>query len=60
MKTILNYADLVKEQHALNTTIAPVETDLTSASQAYAVGQKFIYDGVLYQAKTRNHNMLRA
>ena len=52
MKTILNYADLVKEQHALNTTIAPVETDLTSASQAYAVGQKFIYDGVLYQAKT--------
>lgn len=52
MKTILDYADLVKEQHALNTTIAPVETDLTSASQAYAVGQKFIYDGVLYQAKT--------
>ena len=52
MKTILDYADLVKEQHALNTIIAPVETDLTSASKAYAVGQKFIYDGVLYQAKT--------
>lgn len=52
MKTINDYADLVKEQHALNTTIAPVETDLTSASKAYAVGQKFIYDGVLYQAKT--------
>lgn len=52
MKTILDYADLVKEQHALNTTIAPVETDLTSASKAYAVGQKFIHDGVLYQAKT--------
>lgn len=51
MKTILDYADLVKEQHALNTTIAPVETDLTSASQDYAVGQKFVYDGVLYQAK---------
>lgn len=52
MKTILDYADLVKEQHALNTTIAPVETDLTSASKTYAVGQKFIHDGVLYQAKT--------
>lgn len=52
MKTILDYADLVKEQHALNTIIAPVETDLTSASKAYAVGQKFVYDGVLYQAKT--------
>lgn len=52
MKTINDYADLVKEQHTLNTTIAPVETDLTSASKAYAVGQKFIYDGVLYQAKT--------
>lgn len=52
MKTINDYADLVKEQHALNTTIAPVETDLTSASKTYAVGQKFIYDGVLYQAKT--------
>lgn len=52
MKTIVNYAQKVKEQHALNKTLAPVETDLTSASQAYAVGQKFIYDGVLYQAKT--------
>lgn len=52
MKTIVDYAQKVKEQHALNKTLAPVETDLTSASQAYAVGQKFIYDGVLYQAKT--------
>lgn len=52
MKTIVDYASKVKEQHALNKTLAPVETDLTSASQAYAVGQKFIYDGVLYQAKT--------
>lgn len=52
MKTIVNYAKKVKEQHALNKTLAPVETDLTSASKAYAVGQKFIHDGVLYQAKT--------
>lgn len=52
MKTIVNYAQKVKEQHALNKTLAPVETDLTSASKAYAVGQKFIHDGVLYQAKT--------
>lgn len=52
MKTINNYASLVKEKHALNKTIAPVETDLTDASQAYAIGQNFIYDGVLYKAKT--------
>lgn len=52
MKTINDYADLVKEKHALNKTLAPVETDLTSASRAYAIGQKFIYDGILYKAKT--------
>ena len=52
MKTINNYASLVKEKHALNKTIAPVETDLTDASQAYAIGQNFIYDGALYKAKT--------
>ena len=52
MKTIVNYAGLVKEKHALNETIAPVETDLTDASQAYAIGAKFIYDGTLYKAKT--------
>ena len=52
MKTINNYASLVKEKHALNKTIAPVETDLTDASQAYAIGQNFIYDGILYKAKT--------
>lgn len=49
---ITEYAELVKEQHALNKTIAPVETDLTGASQAYAKGAKFIYNGIMYQAKT--------
>ena len=52
MKTIVDYAELIKEKHALNETIAPVETDLTDASQAYAIGAKFIYDGTLYRAKT--------
>lgn len=52
MKKITDYAELVKAKHALNKTIAPVETDLTNASQAYAVGAKFIYDGTLYKAKT--------
>ena len=52
MKTIVNYAELIKEKHALNETIAPVETDLTDASQEYAIGQKFINDGILYRAKT--------
>lgn len=52
MKTINNYAELVKEKHALNKTLAPVETDLTGASQAYAKGAKFIYNGIMYQAKT--------
>lgn len=48
MKTINQYAGLVKEKHALNSTIAPTETDLTSASRGYAVGEQFIYDGTLY------------
>lgn len=52
MKTINNYAELVKEKHALNKTLAPVETDLTGASQPYAKGAKFIYNGIMYQAKT--------
>ena len=52
MKTIVDYAEKVKAQHALNKTFAPVETDLTDASQAYAIGDQFIYDGVLYKAKT--------
>lgn len=52
MKTIVDYAEKVKAQHALNKTLAPVETDLTDASQAYAIGDQFIYDGVLYKAKT--------
>lgn len=52
MKTINDYAELVKEKHALNKTIAPVETDLTDASRGYHIGEQFIYDGELYKAKT--------
>lgn len=52
MKTIVDYASKVKEQHALNKTLAPVETDLTDASRAYAIGEQFIYDGDLFKAKT--------
>ena len=52
MKTIYNYAEYVKEQHALNKTIAPVETDATDASQEYAIGQQFILNGDLCRAKT--------
>lgn len=52
MKTINDYAELVKEKHALNKTIAPVETDLTDASRGYHIGEQFIYDGEIYKAKT--------
>lgn len=52
MKTIVNYAQKVKEQHALNKTLAPVETDLTDASRSYAIGEQFINDGDLFRAKT--------
>lgn len=48
MKTINDYAELVKEKHALNKTIAPVETNETDASRAYAVGEQLIYNGTLY------------
>ena len=48
MKTINDYAELVKEQHALNKIIAPVETDASDASQNYAVGDHLIIDGILY------------
>lgn len=51
MKTINDYAELVKEKHALNKTIAPVETDLTDASRGYHIGEQFIYDGELNKAK---------
>lgn len=47
-KTIDDYSDLVKEKHALNKTIAPVETDETDASRAYAVGEQLIFNGTLY------------
>ena len=52
MKTIVNYAQKVKEQHALNKTLAPVETDLTDASRSYSIGEQFINDGDLFKAKT--------
>lgn len=52
MKTINDYAELVKEKHALNKTIAPVETDLTDASRDYHIGEQFINDGEIYKAKT--------
>lgn len=52
MKTINDYAELVKEKHALNKTIAPVETDLTDASRGYHIGEQFIIDGGLFKAKT--------
>lgn len=52
MKTINDYAELVKEKHALNKAIAPVETDLTDASRGYHIGEQFIYDGEIYKAKT--------
>lgn len=52
MKTINDYAELVKEKHALNKTIAPVETDLTDASRGYHIGEQFIIDGDLFKAKT--------
>lgn len=48
MKNIVNYAKLVKERHALNETIAPVEVDQTDASRDYAVGDQLIYDSILY------------
>lgn len=48
MKTINDYAELVKEKHALNETIAPVEADETDASKAYAVGEQLILSGILY------------
>lgn len=48
MKNIVNYAKLVKERHALNETIAPVEVDQTDASRAYVVGDQLIYDSILY------------
>lgn len=52
MKTIVDYAQLVKQQHALNISLAPVEADPTASSKAYAIGQHFILDGELYKAKT--------
>lgn len=52
MKTINDYAELVKEKHALNKTIAPVETDLTDASREYHIGEQFIINGGLFKAKT--------
>lgn len=52
MKKITDYAELVKEKHALNSALGPVETDLSDASRAYAVGEEFVYNGVLYRAKT--------
>ena len=52
MKTIVDYAQLVKQQHALNISLAPVETDPTASSQDYTIGQHFILDGELYKAKT--------
>lgn len=48
MKTINDYAELVKEKHALNKTIAPVEADETDASKAYVVGEQLILSGILY------------
>lgn len=48
MKTINDYAELVKEKHALNKTIAPTETNETDASRAYAVGEQLIFNGTLY------------
>lgn len=35
-----------------NKILAPVETDPSASSKAYAVGQHFILDGELYKAKT--------
>lgn len=52
MKTIVDYAQLVKQQHALNISLAPVEADPSASSKDYAIGQHFILDGELYKAKT--------
>lgn len=52
MKTINDYAQLVKKEHAMNKTIAPVETNASDASQSYAIGEQFILDGILRKAKT--------
>lgn len=51
MHTFKEYADLVKKEHALNKTIAPNETG-TTASRAYAVGEQFIRNGILYKVTT--------
>lgn len=51
MHTFKEYADLVKKEHALNKTIAPNETG-TTASKAYAVGDHFIRNGILYKVTT--------
>lgn len=52
MKTIVDYARKVKEQHALSKNLAPVEADASASSKAYAIGQHFILNGELYKAKT--------
>lgn len=61
MKTIVQ---LVQELHdyfigkdttakqAVEANIAPVETDATSASKSYAIGEQLILNDVLYKAKT--------
>ena len=51
MKKITDYAELVKAQHALNKTIAPVENG-ASMTGSYTSGKQFIRDGVLCTALT--------
>lgn len=51
MKTINDYAELVKAEHALNKTIAPVE-DGANIVGSYTSGKQFIRGGVLYTALT--------
>jgi hypothetical protein len=51
MKTINDYAELVKAEHALNKTIAPVE-DGANIAGSYTSGKQFIRGGVLYTALT--------
>lgn len=51
MKTINDYAELVKAEHALNKTIAPVE-DGANIAGSYTSGKQFIRHGVLYTALT--------
>ena len=51
MKTINDYAEVVKATHALNKAIAPVENGATITG-SYTSGKQFIRDGVLYTALT--------